>query len=456
MPAPSTRPTASPTAADSLSQDGTDEFDQTIPAGGSITVPIDFEGSTSGSLMGYARDAGQTVTFRGTSLKVEKTTALGGTYWTFGESVASPVNGDLVIRNTTGAPVEVFGFAMIFTRRHLHIEPSTFFPRKGQEIGFDISLTQATGADDVTASFVDSSGTKTPFAVTRVGTSHWTGRATFPAQGEYVIRATTTRTHLRAASTSVTVAAGNVTVSPTFDEQVDDSNRDGLIDTLVLTPTITVASAGTYRANATLVDQVGVEVGGSSEGDRTLVAGSQPLKLAFDGPMIYKSGRSGPYTLKVTVLHDITTTETIEIDNAVLGKTAAYDYMQFQHDRVAFDFKSLASKAVDTNGDGLFDEIDLTGTVTVEEPGLYEINTSVYADKPWEYVSADYRKVQLEAGPNTFELVFKGSDIAKSGRGGPYVVAGLLCYLDSAPMDALPSYVPNYFTAAYKASQFGG
>ncbi|MGA3057637.1 MAG: hypothetical protein ABSE70_06330 [Candidatus Limnocylindrales bacterium] len=455
-PSASTRPTASPTAADASSQDGAGYFDQTVPAGGSSSIPIDFEGSTWGSLTGYAKPAGLTVTLRGKSLKVDKVPGATGDVWGFGDSGDNPVNGDLVVKNTTASPVEVAGFVMILTRRHLIVEPSIRYPRKGQEITFDVSLTQATDADDLTASIVGSDGQATPVGVTKVGTGHWTGRATFSEVGEKNIRVITTGTHIRVGMGYVIVAAGDVTVSSSFTEDVEDTDHDGLIDELVLTPTITVPEAGKYMANATLVDQSGAQVTTDLDGEIDLVSGAQPLKLRFGGQYIYESGRWGPYTLHVTIVHNPTTAMAIELDDAVLGQTAAYDYMQFQHDRIAVDPKSLKSTAVDTNGDGLYDELDITGTVTVESAGLYAINSSLYADNPWGDVAGAYATVPLAAGPNSFKLVYKGSDIAKAGRDGPYQVPSLVVYLQSVdPMGYQPSESVDYSTAAYKASQFG-
>src|SRR5664280_2854180 len=452
-PAASVRQTAAPTAADSMSQEGTGYFSKTVPANGTVAVPIDFEGSSWGSVVVYAKSNGLTVTFGGKALAAQKAAWLGDSAWSWGVTVDNPTNGDLTIKNTTGAPAETSGYVMIETRRHLIIGPSERFPHKGDQIGFDVTLSQATDADDVTASLVDEKGTSTTLSVTKVATGHWTGQATLTAVGPNVIRVSTTGSRFRGATTEVDVAAAIVTVSSTFEEKVVDSDQDGLIDELDLTPTITVPVAGKYMANATLVDLSGAEVTSDLDGEIDLVAGSQPLKLRFGGIYIYKAARWGPYTLHVTVVHDTTTT-TIELDDAKLGETAAYDYMQFQRNLIAFDPKSIVATPIDTNGDGLYEQLDLTGTVTVETPGLYQINTSLYADKPWEHISMASTSAQLTEGSNTFRLVFKGADIAKSGRDGPYVESGLLCYLESDPADAPFMSVPNYTTAAYTASQF--
>jgi hypothetical protein len=453
-PSGSVRPTASPTAADSLSEDGAGRFDKTIPAYGSITEPIDFEGSSWGTVVLWAQSDGLTVTFGGKALEPQKAAMLGEAARAFSAESDNAINGDLVATNTTSAPIEVVGFAWILTRRHLNIHPSELYPRVGQTISFDVTLTEATSADDVTVTVADMHGNSTPASVTKVATGHWIGRATFSAAGDGAIYASTTSARSRVASYPLTVAVGNVSLSSTFHEEGVDSDRDGLVDQLVLTPTITVATGGEYMANAKLLDESGVEVASNGQGEMSLVAGTQPLRLEFDGSLIYKSGRWGPYTLDVTIVHITSTATTIELADAQLGETAAYDYRQFQHDRVSFDPDSFATLAVDTNGDGLYEELDFTGTVTVETAGLYEINTSIYADNPWEHVAMASTTAQLVEGQNKFKLVFKGSDIARSGRDGPYIEEGLLAYLDSDPMDAQPTEGGRCATQPYTAGQF--
>src|ERR1035437_6166738 len=52
-------------------------------------------------------------------------------------------------------------------------------------------------------------------------------------------RPTTAGSRKPAATSHRSAAAGSVTVSPKFDEQAVDADQDGLIDKLILTPTIT-------------------------------------------------------------------------------------------------------------------------------------------------------------------------------------------------------------------------
>jgi hypothetical protein len=257
-----------------------------------------------------------------------------------------------------------------------------------------------------------------------------------------------------AATRNVPAASGSVTVSPKFDEQAVDSNQDGLIDELILTPTITVPTAGKYVVGAMLFSQSGVQVISAGPGEIPLVAGSQPLPLEFGGTYIYKSGQWGPYTPVMTVSYEGAVTTTLVLTDAALDPTQAYDYMQFLHDRTAVDLKSMSSKPVDTNGDGMYDELDITGIVTVETPGLYEINSGLYGREPFGQVAAVYMTRQLAVGANPFTLAYKGSEIAKSGVDGPYTLFELEVYLDADPADAPDPVHLNYTTPPYKASQF--
>ena len=324
-------PTSTP--ADALSQDTTSFFGQTVAARSSITVPVDFEGSSRGWVVVYARSKGLSVTFAGKALESSPAAIMGATGMAYSADLTNPANGNLVVKNATGAPMEAVGGAMILTRRHLAFQWPVTQPGIGQETSLEVTLTEATAADDLTASTADREGNTTPAMVTKVATGRWTVTAAFSAAGDAYIQASTTGTRLRRASTTVSVVAGDVSFGSGFDEQAVDSDRDGFIDQLVLTPTITIPSAGEYQARAKLLDASGAEVTTNAQGASNLAAGSQPLRLEFDGKDVRRSGRWGPYTLLVTVVRSLPVPFIIDIADARLGQTAAYDYMQFQPDR---------------------------------------------------------------------------------------------------------------------------
>jgi len=120
---------------------------------------------------------------------------------------------------------------------------------------------------------------------------------------------------------------------------------------------------------------------------------------------------------------------------------------------MAFDPESLSSKAVDTNGDGLFDELDLTrhGDGRNRRPVLHQLGA---VRESWGQVAAEYMTFQLSAGPNRVTLVYKGSDIAKAGQDGPYVVPTLDGYLTADRWRPVTG-VRRLHDSGVQASQFG-
>jgi hypothetical protein len=120
-----------------------------------------------------------------------------------------------------------------------------------------------------------------------------------------------------------------VTIGSGFTERLDDTDGDGLANTLVLSPTVTVTTAGTYDAVADLVDDAGTTIVGVT-GVRTLVAGAQPLDLSFDAARIFANGRPGPYHLRNIYISG-GSPNTVEATAADLGATKPYDIAVFQH-----------------------------------------------------------------------------------------------------------------------------
>lgn len=253
-------------------------------------------------------------------------------------------------------------------------------------------------------------------------------------------------------------APAALTVSQGFDEQTEDTDGDGLIDTLILSPTISIPDPGQYMVNAALRDGSGVQVYSGGTGEVTLAAGTQKVRIAFAGKYLYQAGRSGPYTLHLTVVHYFERhgqpASAIEVRDATVGQTAAYDYTRFQHERIVFDPRSFAARAIDTDGDGLYEQLVISGRVTVDAPGAYVIDASIYTPQPWKWVAFASTHVQLIAGDNAYQLAFAGADIARAGLDGPYVQPGPLCYPVSNA-DLTSGHTPDFKTPAYKASQFG-
>ena len=303
------------------------KVDETIPAGGSIDVPLSFEGSDLANVTAYTAAPEVSASFGGTAL--DSYTANGAT--ALGKAFENPTDGPLHIVNSGTAEATVSLVVLVDSSRHVTVTPSTYDVAKGGSLSFDVSVTEATESDGATAYLEDPSGSKTPVSLTKLGPGHWTGQVSPPVSGNNTIYVETTGDRIRYDSSTVSVATGNLTLGTGFTERLVDTDNDGLANSLELTATITAEKPGSYVLVSHLVTSGGTEitVGG---GDVSLVAGTQLLPIAFDGSTIYKSGLSGPYRLvHLTLVNTSFSPDLAEASATDLGSTKAYDYHVFQH-----------------------------------------------------------------------------------------------------------------------------
>jgi hypothetical protein len=305
----------------------------TVPAGGSLDFPLIFEQSPSAQISVYAGDSSVSATFGGTSLSATDTTV--GRL--LSATPSNPADGSLHLVNPGTSDASVTVAVQIETSRHLALSGPTAPVANGATVSFEVDLTGSVAGDVVQAEYIDPAGTHTPISLTPAGSSKWTGQVTPTAGGKGTINAWTTANGVRYANCPIDVTSGTVTLSFTFTERLSDTNNDGLAEALVLSPTITVAKAGTYQVSATLTDAAGNPIVGASGPDTAsgyyeLTAGSQPLDLSFNGSIIYKAGISGPYHLtkvSVALVENFQTHPEARV--ADMGATQAYDYHAFQH-----------------------------------------------------------------------------------------------------------------------------
>jgi hypothetical protein len=299
--------------------------EQVVRAGGSIDVPLTFEGSSFGTIQ-VVSSALVTATYGVTALDGTATP----TYTAITTAMSNPSDGPVHVVNqgTTDATVTVI--AKVGTTRHLIVMPPSSAVAKGGTGHFDAVVSEAIDADGASAYLQDSSGVQTPVALTKVGTGHWTGQVSPTVSGVYEIHVQTSGARVRYGIAGVSVSKGNVTFGSGFTEQLLDTDQDGLANQLVLTASVTALNPGNYSVNADLIDAKGTAVTNGG-GEVSLVAGTQSLAIKFDGASIYKSGLSGPYHLINVTLTDESNYLLTEAVSGDLGATQAYDYHSFQH-----------------------------------------------------------------------------------------------------------------------------
>jgi hypothetical protein len=305
----------------------------TVPAGGSLDVPLVFEGASTALLSVYGASDSISASFGGTEFGPMGS----GATRVLSLTVANPSDGPLHLTNAGSSQSSVWVSVQIPTDRHLSITAPTGTLAIGSMVSFEIDLSEATADDSVQAEYVSPSGTHTPLTLAETAQGRWTGSITPAEGGNGTISAWTTTGGKRYASARLWVAGGAVSLSSTFTEGLADTNNDGLADALVVTPTVTISAPGEYIVRATLADAAGNPIAQASGADTDsgyyqLVAGSQSLDISFSGASIYKSGTSGPYHVTdITVSRVADGTTYPELTGASLGPTSAYDYHAFQH-----------------------------------------------------------------------------------------------------------------------------
>ena len=328
--APATQPTKTGTALES--QPAHDmyvnlQIDQVVPAGGSVDVPLAFEGSTLALVAGSTHSPGVSAVFAGSALP--SYSANGATL--FSQSVDDPIDGPLHIANTGPTQATVTVIVQVDTARYLTITPSANTVAKGAGVSFDVTLSEATSGDGATAYLADPNGVKTPITLTKLGTGHWSGQVSPTVGGANTIYVQTSGGPLRFESRDISVITGDVTFASGFTERLVDTDHDGLANKLELTVTVTATKAGRYDIVAHLVDAAGKSID-VAPGDVSLVAGTNQVPITFNGSTIYKSGLSGPYRLVNLTLGDSSVMPAVTVAAAAdLGTTEAYDYHVFQH-----------------------------------------------------------------------------------------------------------------------------
>ena len=302
----------------------------TVPAGGSVDVPLSFEGTAAATIFLSVSDSRISASFGSTTLSGDVSGSGGGS---LGASLSNPVDGPLHIANSGSQSETVLVIVMIETRRKLAVTPSSTAVAHGQTVSIDVVLTQLVEGDSVGAELVDPAGTRTPITLTQAGSGHWTGQVTPMVGGSNEINAWTNGSGIRRAQALVDVEGGNVTIAGGFTEHLNDTNADGLADQLILTLPVTVAKAGPYEVGARLVDSSGANVAVNRDPPIELSTGAQTLQVTFDGTDIYKSGRSGPYrVLDVMISSNPLTSDPVrEASVPDMGQTQPYDQKAFQH-----------------------------------------------------------------------------------------------------------------------------
>ena len=116
---------------------------------------------------------------------------------------------------------------------------------------------------------------------------------------------------------------------------------------------------------------------------------------------------------------------------------------------------NYSDRAIDMDGNGKLDYLNVDVGVHVAHPGEYSLTGYLYDQDDREVAwSADHKN--LTVGNHTMQLAFDGKAIAKSGLAGPYRLGNLSLNWGSATLGLIPcAYTDNaHQTASYSLDDF--
>jgi hypothetical protein len=228
-----------------------------------------------------------------------------------------------------------------------------------------------------------------------------------------------------------------------------DTDGDGLFNELQVEVGLSLTAAGRYRLFAILADSAGHTHEANVLLD--LPVGTSTAVLTFDGADIYQNGVDGPYRLSTIRVAEEGPIDLRLVEEARdVYETAAYAFEQFQHAAIQLTGNGTAV-GIDTNGNGLYDRLDVRLEVQVDYAGFYNWSARLTTNTGTELGFAA-RSGFLNAGLNQLYLPYAGEPIGASGIDGPYVVTSLLMYGAGEAMVANQVYT----TPLLLASQFEG
>jgi hypothetical protein len=222
--------------------------------------------------------------------------------------------------------------------------------------------------------------------------------------------------------------SGLVEPSGPFSDQGVDTDGNGLFDLLRVEFGVDVSLGGTYLLTGVLS---GTSSSAVVHADSlvTVAAGPAGVVLEFSGPVLHALELDGPYEVELLVREPGTLRDLDAL--SLPQKTAAYEHTDFD----PFGASDLSivltgnsdDQGVDTDGNGLYDELHVLVEVVLADSDLYEWSARLVDSEDTE-IGFFTSQASFAAGVNHIDFVFDGEQIGTHGADGPYFVKGLLIF----------------------------
>jgi hypothetical protein len=261
----------------------------------------------------------------------------------------------------------------------------------------------------------------------------------------------------RYASTTFTIGERIATLGSPISSSVIDTNANGLYDQIVLSIPFTTSQAGRFAISAVLEDLTGSYRASSGASTDSLSPtgvgpGQYHLCLSFPTEELRRLGIGGPFRVRELVLADQVNPTIIYDKQRDSHTTAGYNPLDFEGPLVSL--LEAYEVPVDTDGDGLFNQLDILLRVHVAKPGRYSWNARLRDSRD---VSIGWAQGDaIISSGSVLLLSFDGRSIANNARSGPYELLNLAISSRENNLGVLVGELGKaiYTTSAYRPEQF--
>ncbi|SNS65081.1 Polymer-forming protein [Micrococcales bacterium KH10] len=209
-------------------------------------------------------------------------------------------------------------------------------------------------------------------------------------------------------STTVGVIAPDDTASigEVIDDELVDTDGDGVIDSLAVNISVDVERAGTYQLAVDFTGPGG-EIAFSAPGSAELDAGSGPITLLAPINALIAGGIEGPYTVTSGIMTLDDAVRTVVAEKAMMGTVGKYDFSALPVTET-----NLFGTQLVRNGD----ELVVSARATLPVAGEYVLTGSLMSPSGAKAAQA-LSAIELSAGVSTVHLSFDVNEaLTEPGR----------------------------------------
>jgi len=243
-------------------------------------------------------------------------------------------------------------------------------------------------------------------------------------------------------------ATGALTGSYNATGQNPDSG--GFFSSMRLDVGVNIVEADHYSVIAWLEDDLGNEILWARTA-ADLNPGNTTLQLQFDGPLLNQAGVTQPFMVGRVELYYRVGKHGVLAASAENVLNTGYDSADFRPPAATLT-SSIGEQAIDTDADGLYNHLDITVDLDINEPGEYELSAQLHGSS---MVLPVTQIITVPDGVSTTQvsLRFDGSSIFFHRVHGPYELK-MLRVRENVQAKELDFQASAFTTIAYQFGDF--